>query len=337
MFTSARLKLTAWYLLISMLISVLFSIAIFYILSLQLDTEYLRLYHRYEIRRELLPDQGRSPLIDLQSLDASKDNILTSLVYINLFILVISASAGYFLAGRTLRPIKEMLDEQKRFISDASHELRTPLTALRTTLEVNLRDKNLNLKQAKSVFKDNLEEVEGLQALCDSLLVIAKAQNKGNLRFQNVSLKAVVDEAVGKLSVLAKQKDIEINQDIENVSFQADTEKMIRLVIILLDNAVKYSSLSTKVHITGKQLDHKIQIKVKDQGLGILEKDLPFIFNRFYRVDKSRSRIEGYGLGLSIAQKIVQLHQGSIEVSSKPGKGTIFTILLPVSKPRRIF
>ena len=150
MFNSARLKLTAWYLLIIMTISVCFSLAIYFNLSRELDSNYQRLYHRYQIRSDFIPDDSPAPLppIDQGFIDASKEHIGLTLLFTNLLILVVSTSAGYFLAGRTLKPIKDSLDEQNRFVADASHELRTPLTALRTSIEVNLRDGAMTKEQA---------------------------------------------------------------------------------------------------------------------------------------------------------------------------------------------
>lgn len=324
MFTSARLKLTAWYLIIIMAVSVLFSLVIYTVIN----QEYNRIEHVQRIRHER---EQQLPLSDdLQIISEARTRLQAILLLVNLGILGIAGVAGYFLAGRTLRPIKEMVDEQNQFIADASHELRTPLTALRTTIEVNLRDKNLNLKHAKEVLKDSLEEVVSLQNLSDNLLILSKANpSRRDPSYQMISLNTVTGEAVDKVSVFADQKKIKISQNIDDVIFAADEEKLVRLFVILLDNAIKYSSDGKAICITGGLIDRQIKVEIKDHGMGISSADLPHIFNRFYRIDKSRSKIDGHGLGLSIAQKIVKLHHGSIEATSKMGKGTTFTVLIP--------
>jgi len=175
MFHSARLKLTAWYLLIIMAISISFSAFIYFGATREYD-RIIRI-EQYRVRHPVQPGiipQGAPGQLDLFSLSPQQDNeliewaklrVLEALFGINVIILFLSALAGYFLAGRTLRPIKNMVDEQNRFITDASHELNTPLTSLKTSIEVNLRDKNFNVEKAKGVLKSNLEDVNNLQFL----------------------------------------------------------------------------------------------------------------------------------------------------------------------------
>lgn len=331
MFNRTRLKLTAWYLLIIMAVSIFFSLVIYTAINGEYNRiEYIQRVRQEFIREQLQQDQPAPPAVEMQIIPEARVRLQAFLLLINLGILGISGFAGYFLARRTLRPIKEMVDEQNQFIADASHELRTPLTALRTTIEVNLRDKKLNLKKAKGVLKNNLEEVVGMQNLSEDLLILAKSeqQNK-DLNRQKISLNTVVFEAIDKVAVLAGQKKIKITQDISEFIFEGDEDKLVRVLVILLDNAIKYSKEGKTVNVLAKPIDHKVKIMVKDQGLGIPAADLPFIFNRFYRIDKSRSQIEGYGLGLSIAKNIIELHRGAIGVESKEGKGTTFTVVLP--------
>ena len=164
MFTSARIKLTIWYVLAIMLISVLFSIA-FYSAATR---EFRRFAGVRQLREENLqiepsipPSLPANMIRDVEETEARLKIIL---ILLNGGIFIFAVGSGYFLSGRTLKPIKEMVDEQNRFITDASHELRTPLTAIRSETEVGLRDKNLNLKEAKSLLESNLEEVISLQA-----------------------------------------------------------------------------------------------------------------------------------------------------------------------------
>lgn len=325
MFEKARLKLTAWYLLIIMLISIAFSAAIYRVLVVEFE----RVERIQRLRRELqIPFQFRRPVIDPEVLQESENRLKATLILINLAILGAAGVAGYFLAGQTLKPIQEMVDEQSRFITDASHELRTPLTSLKSEIEVNLRDKDLNLTDAKKLLRSNLEEVNNLQYLSDNLIKFTQYQKTGTQDFTEVNLKDLSEEAQRKVSSLAQREEIKINNTIHSYVFQGDRQSLIELFVIFLDNAIKYSPEGKTVRLSSQVQDRFIEIKIADQGIGIADKDLPHLFDRFFRVDKSRSKteVEGYGLGLSIAKQIVDEHHGSISVQSKLGKGTVFTI-----------
>lgn len=335
MFQSARFKLTAWYLLIIMLISVLFSLFIY----IGMSNELRRFEHLHQLRIEREQDMFPMPPfprrfgnIDPEMIAETRNRLTLVLVLVNLGILVISGGAAYFLAGRTLKPIKEMVDEQNRFITDASHELRTPLTSLRSEIEVSLRDKNLTLRNAQILLKSNLEEVINLQSLSNHLMELASYQKKnGGFQSEKLSLAEIIQRACKNIFPLAQQKHIAIENKVKDYSFPGDKQSITELFTILLDNAIKYSHEHTNVLLISKKTDHMIAVKVKDTGIGIDKKDLPHIFDRFYRADKSRSKdmVSGYGLGLAIAQKIVELHKGKINVESRPGKGSTFTIELP--------
>ncbi len=343
MFHSARLKLTTWYLLIIMIISISFSTFIYLGLAREFDRilrlqEY-RIEHpeaeRRFIQRPIWQNDdipfSRPP--DPQVISEARNRIAEGLFGINLIILIVSSLAGYFLAGRTLRPIKNMVDEQNRFITDASHELNTPLTALKTSIEVNLRNKKFNLTDAKKVLISNLEEVNNLQLLSDELIKITQYQKpNGNFQFSKVSFKEVIETAISRVLPMAKNKSIKINTKIPDIKINAEKKSLIELFTILLDNAIKYSPSKKEITISLKRIDGKIKVSVKDNGIGIDKKDIPFIFDRFYRVDVSRSKQEvpGYGLGLSIAKKIAELHKGHIFVESAVSKGATFTVTLPI-------
>ena len=269
------------------------------------------------------------------SVDEIRQRVAMALVFVNGIILVISGAAGYFLAGRTLKPIKKMVDEQNRFVTNASHELRTPLTALKTATEVGLRDKKLTLGKAKDLLKENLDEIGNLELLSDGLLRLEQFEKvNGSLTFSQVSLPDVLKEAKKKVEYLAKSKNIKLEIPQDNYFLKAEKGSLVDLLVILLDNAIKYSPKGTKVEVSTQKSGSKLVVTVKDQGIGIDSKDIPSIFDRFYRADKARSKEEasGYGLGLSIAKKIVGLHGGSIEVESEIGKGSTFKITFPIKQ-----
>lgn len=313
-----------------MLISIAFSVAIYKVLVAEFD----RVERIQRLRRELqIPFESRRPVIDPEVLQEAENRLRSVLVLINLAIFGGAGIAGYFLAGRTLKPIKEMVDEQSRFITDASHELRTPLTSLKSEIEVNLRDEDFNLENAKKLLQSNLEEVNNLQYLSDNLIRLTQYQ-KGEIRLEKISLQEVSEEAKRKLAHLAKRKNIAVKNQIKDSEILGDRMSLTELFVIFLDNAIKYSPKGKTVTLSSEKIEGSIEIEIKDQGVGIDEEDIPNLFNRFFRADKSRHKLEpgGYGLGLSIAKQIIDKHQGSIEVDSKLGKGTVFTIKL-VSNP----
>jgi signal transduction histidine kinase len=336
MFQSARITLTTWYLLIIMAISFLFSGFIY----TSVNSEFQRLEQIDDFIQSRM-DQGlpipRSLFnshVEPEMITDARTRVITTLGVLNMMILLISGGAGYFLAGRTLRPISDMVDELSRFVSDASHELRTPLTALRSEIEVNLANKNLQLSDAKKVIESNLEEVVKLQSLSDNLLELTqyeKSQNRS--KFTIFSLPEVLEETVKMVQPIAKRKKITISSEVVAVSLFGSRTHLRELFTILLDNAIKYSSEKSTVLVTGKTTGNMAVIAVKDEGIGIDKEDLPHIFDRFYRADQSRSKTtEGFGLGLSIAKKIVDLHKGTISVKSKTDEGTTVIIHLPLSK-----
>lgn len=334
MFKGARLKLTAWYLLILMTISISFSIVIYQGATAEIQRALSFQRFRIENPKQefIFPQPPRRIFVDPEVLEESKKRIIDRLVLINVIILISSGTAGYFLAGRTLKPISEMVDEQNRFISDASHELRTPLTGLITATEVSLRNKDLSLTQSKKILLENLEELNDLKKLSDNLLHLASFQKpNGKMPFEIISLNEVLSTAVKKLSPMAKQKEIGIIlADKKTVKVNGNFDRLLELVMILLDNAIKYSSPKLKVEIGVEKQKQDAVFSVKDYGQGINAKDLPRIFDRFYRIEQSRNKqTDGYGLGLAIAKKIVEIHKGNIQVESHLNKGSLFTVTLP--------
>lgn len=319
MFTQARLKLTAWYLLIIMLVSLSFSSLIYK--SYSDEVTRFEQIQRERFERRFLLSAPPPQMQDL--LEDTKHRVLITLILINGLILFSSGGLGFILAGRTLRPIKEMVDEQNRFISDASHELKTPLTSLKSVFEVYLRDKEGGLTEAKQIISESVTEVNKLQSLTEYLLKLSRFQ-KPNNSFETVPLKEIVATAVKKITPLAKIKNIEIITKTENLYLAGDKNNLAELVTILLDNAVKYSPPGKPVTVSLEK-DKNIVLKVEDHGVGINENDLPHIFERFYRAQKSRSD-DGFGLGLAIAKEIVKMHGGLISVKSQEGYGTIFTV-----------
>jgi signal transduction histidine kinase len=329
MFTSARIKLTAWYLVIIMIISVAFSLFIYQVLSFEI-TRFART-QRIRIEHRLDTDIFLPPIVDVDLINETQHRLVLSLIVVNVTILAISGTLGYFLAGRTLYPIQKMVDEQNRFVSDSSHELRTPLTSLKSAMEVYLRDKKMTIKEARQLISESILEVDKLQSLSDELLMLAQYQKpNGHSIMSELSLPDIASEAIKRVNGLALKKDITIKNTVPNINLTGNKFSLTDLLVILLDNAIKYSSPKTNIYLSAKKSKNKVELSVTDEGAGIAAKDIPYIFDRFYRADISRTKndISGYGLGLSIAKKIVDNHRGIIKVHSIIGKGSTFTVIL---------
>jgi len=323
MFKTARLKLTAWYLLIIMFISLSFSGLIFQIVSREIN-RFARA-PRFRVEENFLFNE------DL--VVEARHRVLLSLLEINGLILLTAGSLGYFLAGKTLKPIEAVLEEQKRFIGDASHELRTPLTALKSMLEVSLRDKKITLPEAKSIISDSLEETDKLTSLSNSLLELARLNgDTKKLVREKLLVKDLVADSFKQITLRAQAKNISITSRTNSTQVFGNREKLVETLIILLDNALKYSPSGSQINISAQTIKNTALIKVSDHGAGISSSDLPHIFERFYRADIARSKNnkDGFGLGLSIAQKIIEEHKGKIEVKSKLGQGSEFKVTLPL-------
>lgn len=333
MFNKARLKLTAWYLIIIFFISGLFSVAFYQVSTREIQRIVVRMQMIQEeqlgrFNRVLLPPPGAPSLEELQTV---KQRLLMNLILINGVILVIAGGAAYFLAGRTLTPIKLMVDEQNQFISNSSHELRTPLSTLRAEMEGSLLEKHISDKKARQLISSNLEEIGKLQGLSNRLLQLARLHNPSPTRYEEqLSLKEVIESAVKQVKALADGKQIKLDLVVKDAVVQGEKDSLRELFVILLDNALKYSPQESNISLTSKINDEEVRIIVKDQGIGISEEDQEHIFERFYRSDKSRSQTDGFGLGLSIAKQIIEKHNGTVKVASKLSKGSTFTVSLPL-------
>jgi two-component system, OmpR family, heavy metal sensor histidine kinase CusS len=240
--------------------------------------------------------------------------------------------------SRTLNEMIERLESAftriSRFTADASHELRTPLTLMRTTAEVALRDLERDVTRREAL-EQIIAEVARTSHLVDNLLLIAKADS-GDERLQKTQVDMVqtIEEAAAEVSVLASVKGLALETRLpENAaSIVADRYALRRLLLILLDNGVKYTPSGGQIVVSLNVTDDLATVTVSDTGIGIPPEDLPHVFERFYRVDRARSRAQGgTGLGLAIGQWIVEGHGGTLTVQSEVGAGSVFHVSLPVS------
>jgi heavy metal sensor kinase len=231
--------------------------------------------------------------------------------------------------------LEHSFSEIRRFTADASHELRTPLTVIRMEAEVALA-KPLGLAEHQQLLGSILEECERLTRLTDQLLALAREDAHLTRRAQEaVDAAAVVRHVADTMRPLAEAKGLNLRIKLNGPAFVRGDEIRLREVFFnVLDNAIKYTQDLGEIEINVDRNGPDVTISVRDTGIGISSDHLPHVFDRFYRVDKARSRAEGgTGLGLSIAQSIVTAHGGRIDLESRPGQGTICRVVLPTSAP----
>jgi two-component system sensor histidine kinase CiaH len=249
--------------------------------------------------------------------------------------LVLTLLGGLFLAGRALRPVRAAWRRQRNFVADASHELRSPLAAIRCNLDVVLDDPDAPVKATQLYWEGISEETARMSVLVDELLLLARADSDAAvLQKEKIELAALAENAVSFMRPMAEKKGIELRlAECAPASVTGDPARLKQVLIALVDNAVKYTPEGGSVAVSVRRAKDKAMVEVSDTGIGIAKEHLGKIFERFYRVDKAREReTGGYGLGLSIAQWVVERHGGSLTVSSEEGKGSTFTVTLPGAK-----
>lgn len=233
-----------------------------------------------------------------------------------------------------LARLESSFNEQQRFIADASHELRTPLAVLRGETEVALAKQRTadEYQQSLSLIQD---EAERLSRIVEDLFILARQpiNAPATLMRERVSLNEAVKDCARAAQVLATRKGVRLTTEnySSSIDLNGDKELITRMILNLLDNAVKYTPAGGEISLALTRQNGNAEIVVRDTGIGIAETDRQLVFDRFYRVDKARSRaLGGAGLGLSIVRWIVEVHGGAIRIDSAPGRGSTFTVDLPL-------
>lgn len=230
----------------------------------------------------------------------------------------------------------EALDKTRsQFVSNASHELKTPLSTMKILIETLVYQDPMDPAMTKDFLNDVNKEIDRLNRIVSDLLTLVNIDSGGmRLNLTEMSLNSLLDEQVKRLLPLARENGIEINLEMkDDISIIGDSVKLQQVLYNVIDNAIKYTPRGGEVETTLSRIGKKAIIRISDTGIGIPAADLPHIFDRFYRVDKARSRATGgTGLGLSIVKQTVQQHGGNITASSIEGKGTTFEIELPIQQ-----
>ena len=279
-----------------------------------------------------LPSQTVYVGKDVTAMYNGMDKATYALAALGGIALIFAAAVGYVLSGGAMKPVREAYERQRQFAADASHELRTPLAVVLASADLLRSDTSITSPFLKQVIEDVRDEVKKMTKLVGDLLTVARTDGKANqLKPVRMDLVAAAQQTVRIMRPFAEKKDIVIEEKLpKSVEIYADEQKIRQLILILVDNAVKYTPEQGHVSVC-ISLEEKgtVTLSVTDSGIGIAPEDQERIFDRFYRVDKARSRrMGGNGLGLAIAREIIAVHDGDISVESALGQGTTFRVRL---------
>lgn len=338
LFRSARLKLTLFYLAILLGFGLTLTISA----RILAEREYQRantaqlgqVRHMFlgfpwkDLDTEITIVRPDHALSDIQSdqVAAVRNHLNRDFAMISAFTLVVGGLLSYWFAGRALRPIEEAHDAQARFAADASHELRTPLASMKVENEVFLRQKAFTEKEAREQIESNLEEVQRLENLSTQLLALTQYE-RIRLQLSPVAINDVVADSVERAHAQAKHKHVSFTQHVTAAKVSGQSDSILQLLAILLDNAIKYGPRKGTVALRGTVQGSTYVLQIEDEGPGIDVEDLPHIFERLYRGDKVRNtKAGGYGLGLALAREIAKANEASVAVVRGQGAGACFEI-----------
>ncbi|UJF33379.1 sensor histidine kinase [Paenibacillus hexagrammi] len=264
-------------------------------------------------------------------------DILTTLVYtfsiVGLVMLIVIYLTSRYFANRSIAPVKEAFHKQKEFIADASHELRTPLAVIATNADVLLANKEDTIENQSKWLHHIKSETERMKTLTNDLLYLTEMEeSRDSIMFSSFNLSDSVESVILTMEAVLFEKNLSLTYDIQpDLTVRGSSEQIKQIVMILLDNSIKYNAPGGAVSLTLHKKHNDAVLTVTNSGEGIPPEHLERIFDRFYRVNKSRSRSSGgHGLGLAIAKSIVEQHKGKIFAKSVQNETTSFHVQLPL-------
>ena len=257
-------------------------------------------------------------------------DLIAAFVAISFAALILVAAGGFILVRKSTAPIERSMEFMRRFMADAAHELRTPITILRTRAEVALQQPR-DAENYVSALRGVEAEARRLGGIVDSLLVLARADaGERQIDKERIFLDDIAIDAAGAAQIVARQKKVLVTVDeFEEAPVLGDATLIRQLMMIVLDNAVKFTDAGGQVHVRVSMHEGASTFVVEDTGIGIRQEELSRVFQRFFRGETARSRTDGAGLGLSIASWIAREHGAEISLSSEPGKGTRVIVTFP--------
>jgi len=283
-------------------------------------------------KRQYSPVQHIQIVYNLKRENEMLDHLLIVIGFGSLLSVFIAVIAGIYLANKALIPIRSSWEKQQQFVADASHELRTPLSVMKLNLEHLFRHPDDTIEQESETIHQAIQEINYMSKMTADLLTLARSDSdQVQLVAESIQLDEILHHVVRDFKALVDQKNIQLTAEIHPIKMVGDKERLKQLFVILLDNALKYTKENGSISIKSSIKNSRAIIELTDTGIGIPKADLPYIFDRYYRGDKSRTRhFEGSGLGLSIARWIIQSHAGKIRVMSNVGEGTHISVSLPL-------
>jgi two-component system sensor histidine kinase CiaH len=320
LFLWTRIKLTLSYILTLTILLVVFSIGTYFIRLQMIYNSTINVADQH-LQESILKEAAR--------------NLIQSYVIMTILAILAAAIVGYRLSEIMLKPLRDVIQAQKRFIADASHELRTPLSVMKANSEVLLLSGDaLNIKEAIAGIKSNLEEIDRMTNIIQNLLHLDPSSfSQNDIPFSSIDLSVVVQDTINRTGALADEKHILFRVlRLDPALVWGNKTALEEMILNLLKNAIAYTPEYGKVFVTVKNVSpHSIELSIEDTGVGISQKNLAYIFEPFYKADKSRGRNNGSssGLGLTIVKEIVQQHNASIHVSSTLGRGTVVNVSFP--------
>jgi signal transduction histidine kinase len=283
--------------------------------------------------------------LDRNLVDASEDNfadveshhhfvqntlstVSNEIILIDFFILIAAAGVSYALAGYTLRPIQRSVEAQKKFSENASHELRTPIAVMKNDTEVLLRNPHASRELINTTLKSNVEEMDRMSKMAEDLLLLARSQNHILPAMKKMDIAESVRHIAKIMKPLAEKKGVSIVvSPSETLHIEGNKTNFERVLMNLLQNAIEHTPKDGSITLAISREASHVVLAASDTGSGIDEKDLPHIFERFYKGEG----VAGSGLGLSIVKEIMDQHGGSVSIESTKGKGTKVTLLFPLA------
>jgi signal transduction histidine kinase len=267
-----------------------------------------------------------------------QDRLLTTLTFGLLALgtvgLVALGGGSWWMAGRSLEPMERAWERQESFVANASHELRTPLTLIRSSAEVARRHLKAGT-EAAALMDDVLRECDHMSRLIEDQLLLSRLDaNRIDLTLQPIAVHRMLSDVARQIRHLPAAAGIEIREQSDEIWIQGDTTRLRQVLLILMDNALRYTPAGGTISLRARREGPIAEITVSDSGSGIPAEEVDRVMERFYRVDKARSRAEGgSGLGLSIAQALIEAHRGTIDLESSYGEGTTVRLRLPAVGP----
>lgn len=328
MFKKANIKLTLIYSALFLALFGVFSIGLYVWMENSFGESYISEVQRQNVEGQF--DQ-RDTAIATVAGGIALDRLRDILLILNGGLVIIIPCVAWLMTRRTLAPVQRIHNQQKQFVSDVAHELRTPLSIVGGELEVVLR-KERTVSDYKQALASSKQETDRLISLVENLLFLARAdQGKQAIDFEKVDITDLAGSVIAALQTESANKQIALHFEPEaEPTFAWGQPSMLRrLFFNLIHNAILYTPAEGSVWVSLSADKLYAQVAIRDTGIGISPENQERIFNRFYRVDPSRSRTKGYGLGLAICRSIVELHHGRITVHSAPDQGSTFIVTLP--------